>query len=104
MSWLQGGNIETKLPAPQRSSVPDASSLNMENKGAPGLATMLWKCLFPLEISCLWLHNSGLTIENVMMAADTFALLSQDHLHFLWQQNLLETILQKVKKVVSTCK
>ena len=31
------------------------------------------------------------------MAADTFTLLSQDHLHFLWQQNLLETILQKVK-------
>ena len=33
-----------------------------------------------------------------MMAADTFALLSQDHLCFLWQQNLLKTILQKVKK------
>ena len=49
MSWLQGGNIETKLLAPQRSSVLDASSLNMENKGASRLATMLWKCLFPLE-------------------------------------------------------
>ena len=45
----QGGNIETKLPAPQRSSVPDASSSNMENKWVPRLATMLWKCLFPLE-------------------------------------------------------
>ena len=49
MSWLQGGNIETKLPVPQRSSVQDASSLNMENKGVPRLATMLWKCLFQLE-------------------------------------------------------
>ena len=38
-----------KLPAPQRSSVQDASSLNMENKGPPRLATMPWKCLFPLE-------------------------------------------------------
>ena len=53
---------------------------------------------FHLKISCLRLHNSQLSIENVTMAADTFALLSQDHLHFLWQQNLLETILQKVKK------
>ena len=99
MSWLQGGNIETKLPAPQRSSVLDASSLNMENKGSPRLATTCYgNVYFHLKISCLQLHNSGLTIENVMMAADTFALLSQDHLHFLWQQNLLETILQKVKK------
>ena len=49
MSWLPRGNIETKLPAPLRSSGPDASSLNMENKGAPRLATMLWKCLFPCE-------------------------------------------------------
>ena len=53
---------------------------------------------FHLKISCLQLHNSKLTIENITMAADTFALLSQDHLHFLWQQNLLKTILQKVKK------
>ena len=53
---------------------------------------------FHLKISCLWLHNSGLTIDNITMAADTFALLSQDHLCFLWQQNLFETILQKVKK------
>ena len=43
-------------------------------------------------------YISQLAIENVMMAADTFALLSQDHLSFLRQQNLLETILQKVKK------
>ena len=49
MSWLQGGNIETKLPAAQRSSVLDASSSNMENKGATRLATMLWKCLFSLK-------------------------------------------------------
>ena len=38
---------------------------------------------FHLKISCLQLHNNVLTIENVTMAADTFALLSQDHLHFL---------------------
>ena len=38
---------------------------------------------FHLKISCLQLHNSQLSIENVTMAADTFALLSQDHLHFL---------------------
>ena len=44
----KGGNIETKLPATQRSSVPHASSLNMENNGATRLATMLWKCLFSL--------------------------------------------------------
>ena len=44
---------------------------------------------FHLKISCLQLHNSQLSIENVMMAADTFALLSQDHLHCLRQQNLL---------------
>ena len=49
MSWLQGGNIETTLPAPQRSSVQDAGSLNMENKGPARMATTLWKCLFPLE-------------------------------------------------------
>ena len=53
---------------------------------------------FHLKMSCLQLHNNELTIENVMMVADTFALLSQDHLCFLWQQNLLETILQKLKK------
>ena len=53
---------------------------------------------FHLKISCLPLHNNELTIENVKMAADTFALLSQDYLHFLQQQNLLETILQKLKK------
>ena len=49
MSWLQVGNIETKLPASQRPIVPDASSLNMENKGLTRLATMLWKCLFSLK-------------------------------------------------------
>ena len=53
---------------------------------------------FHLKISCLQLHNSQLSIDNVTMAADTFALLSQDYLHYLCQQNLLETILQKVKK------
>ena len=53
---------------------------------------------FHLKISCLQLHNRQLSIENVTMAADTFALLSPDHLHFLCQENLLETILQKVKK------
>ena len=53
---------------------------------------------FHLKISCLRSHNSQLSIENVTMAADTFALLSSDHLHFLCQQNLFETILQKVKK------
>ena len=53
---------------------------------------------FHLKTSCLQLHNNELTIENIMMTADTFALLSQDHLHFLWQQNLLETIFQKLKK------
>ena len=53
---------------------------------------------FHLKISCLQLLNNELTIENVTMAADTFALLSQDHLHFLWQQNLLETIFEKLRK------
>ena len=53
---------------------------------------------FHLKISCLWSHNSQLSIENVTMAADTFSLLSPDHLHFLCRENLLETILQKVKK------
>ena len=53
---------------------------------------------FHLKISCLRLHNSDISNENIMMSTDTFALLSQDHLRFLWQQNLLETILQKVKK------
>ena len=53
---------------------------------------------FHLKISCLQSHNSQLSIENVTMAADTFALLSPDHLHFLCQENLLKTILQKVKK------
>ena len=49
MSWLQGGILKQNCQPPQRSSILDASSLNMENKGAPRLATMLWKCLFPLE-------------------------------------------------------
>ena len=53
---------------------------------------------FHLKISCLQLHNNELTIENITMAADTFALLSQEHLHFLQQQNLLETILEKLRK------
>ena len=53
---------------------------------------------FHLKISCLQLHNNELTIGNIMMAADTFALLSQDHLCFLQQQNLLKTKLQKLKK------
>ena len=53
---------------------------------------------FHLKMSCLQLHNNELTIENITMAADTFALLSQDHLHFLWQQKLLETILEKLRK------
>ena len=53
---------------------------------------------FYLKISCLQLHNSKLTIEHVTMAADTFPLLSQDHLHFLWQQELLEKILEKLRK------
>ena len=38
---------------------------------------------FHLKISCLQLHNRELSIENVTMAADTFALLSPDHLCFL---------------------
>ena len=38
---------------------------------------------FHLKISWLWSHNSQLSIENVTIAADTFALLSPDHLHFL---------------------
>ena len=33
----------------QRSSVLDARSSNMENKGSTRLATMLWKCLFSLK-------------------------------------------------------
>ena len=53
---------------------------------------------FHLKISCLQLHNNEPIIENVTMAANTFTLLSQDHLHFLWQQNLLETILEKLRK------
>ena len=53
---------------------------------------------FHLKISCLQSHNSQLSIENVTMAADTFALLSPDHLHFLHRENLLKTILHKVKK------
>ena len=43
MSWLQGGNIETKLPAPQRSSVLDASSSNMENKGDAKIGNKVMK-------------------------------------------------------------
>ena len=46
---VAGGHIETTLPAPKRSSLQDAGSSNMETKGAPRMATMLWKCLFPLE-------------------------------------------------------
>ena len=38
---------------------------------------------FHLKISCLQLHNRQLSIENVTMAAETFALLLPDHLHFL---------------------
>ena len=53
---------------------------------------------FHLNISCLQLHNNKLTIEHVTMAADTFALLSQDHLCFLWKQELLEIILEKVRE------
>ena len=53
---------------------------------------------FHLKISCLQLHNNELITENITMTANTFALLSQDLLHFLQQQNLLETILQKLKK------
>ena len=45
----QGEILKQNCELPQRSSVQDASSSNMENKGAPRLATMLWKCLFPLE-------------------------------------------------------
>ena len=45
----QGEILKQNCQCTQRSSVQDASSLNMENKGAPRLATMLWKCLFHLE-------------------------------------------------------
>ena len=53
---------------------------------------------FHLKISCLQLHNNQLTTEHVTMAADTYAVLSQDHLHFLQQQDLLEIILEKLRK------
>ena len=45
----RGKILKQNCQPPQRSSVQDASSLNMENKVAPRLAAMLWKCLFPLE-------------------------------------------------------
>ena len=45
----KGKVFKQNFQPPQRSSVPDASSLNMENKGSTRLATMLWKCLFSLK-------------------------------------------------------
>ena len=45
----QGEILKQNCQPPQRSSVQDASSLNMEDKGVPRLATMLCKCLFSLE-------------------------------------------------------
>ena len=98
MSWLQGGNIETKLPAPKDLVFRMQALQIWRTKGHQDWQQCYGNVYFHLKISCLQLHNSQLSIENVTMAADTFALLSQDHLHFLQQQNLLETILQKVKK------
>ena len=40
------GEIMKQNTSPQKSSILDASSLNMENKGLTRLATTLWKCLF----------------------------------------------------------
>ena len=71
-------------------------------KGQQGWQQHFGNVYFHFKISCLQLHNNQLTIEHVTMAADTFALLSQDHLHFLWQQDLLEIILEKLRnKIVS---
>ena len=44
-----GDILKQHCQPPQRSSLQDAGSLNMETKGLPRMATMLWKCLFPLE-------------------------------------------------------
>ena len=52
---------------------------------------------FHLTISCVQLHNHKITIEDVAMAADTFTLLTCEHLCFLHQQGLLEIILVKLK-------
>ena len=43
------GDILKQHCHPQRSSLQDAGSSNMESKGLPRIATMLWQCLFPLE-------------------------------------------------------
>ena len=45
----KGEILKQNCQPPQRSSVLDASSLNMENKGSTRLATMLWKCIFSLK-------------------------------------------------------
>ena len=80
------------MSAPQRSSVLRMQVLQIwRTKGQQDWQQWLWKCLFSLK-------NIIPVVEKVTMAADTFALLSQDDLHFLWQQNLLETILAKLRK------
>ena len=66
------------------------------------MATMLWKCLFPLEDIMPGSHNIQLSIENITMAADTFALLSPDHLHSL-PTELTRDNTSKSQKVVNTC-
>ena len=45
----RGEILKQHYQPPKRSSLQDAGSSNMETKGPPRMATMLWQCLFPLE-------------------------------------------------------
>ena len=93
----RGGEILKQNCQPPKDLVFRMQALRIwRTKGHQDWQQFYGNVYFHLKISCLRLHTSQLSIENIMMAADTFALLSQDHLHFR-QQNLLETILQKVK-------
>ena len=55
--------------------------------------------LFYLTMLCVQKHNKekDMTIKDVTMATDTFTLLMPDHLCFLHQKGLLETIAAKLK-------
>ena len=61
------------------------------------MVLMLWQHLFSLDnVMCTEAHKD-MTIEEVTMAVDTFTLQMPDHLCFLFQKGLLETIVVKQK-------
>ena len=52
---------------------------------------------------CVQKHNSKMNIEDVIIGDDTFALIMLDHVHFLKQKGLLQTIVTNLSVERALC-